>query len=69
MVGLVVTIGFALSSLFVYAPIEPFWNLILTFQLIALSPMMRINFPTLLDKIVAELKFMIGEISYLRKVY
>ena len=60
MLGLVITSGFAVSNLFFDVPIEPLWNLILTYQLIAMSPMMRIDFPTLLDKIVVELKFMIG---------
>ena len=38
-VGLVFTLGASISSVFIKGPIEPFWNLILTFQLIALSPM------------------------------
>ena len=59
-VGLFVAFAFIISSCFIKGPVEPFLNLVLTFQLIALSPMMRINFPALLDKIIEELKFMIG---------
>ena len=59
-VGILSIIGFSISSIFIEAPIEPFWNLILTNQLIALSPMIRIKFPILLDKIVKEMKFVNG---------
>ena len=53
-VGVLSTVGFSISSIFIEAPIEPFWNLILTYQLIALSPMVRIKFPIILGKVIEE---------------
>ena len=67
--GLTITVGFSLSNLFIKAAIEQFWILILTYQLIALSPMMRINFPTLLEKVIEELQFVNGKIEVLLKLY
>ena len=38
-VGIFLIMGISISSVFIKGPIEPFWNLIMTYQLIALSPM------------------------------
>ena len=67
--GLVEIICYNISSLFIKAPIEAYWNIILTYQLIALTPMLRIKFPEILQNTLKNLNFMNGDVGYLRKIY
>ena len=67
--GLIKVAGYNIAALFIKAPIEPFWNIVLTYQLIALSPMMRINFPKILQKTLEDLNFFNGNAGYLRNIY
>ena len=67
--ALTFTVGIGVSNLFIKAAIEPFWILILTYQLIALSFKMRINFPTLLEKVIEKLQFFNGKIEVLLNLY